>query len=184
MIAKDYDEYEPVPYDVEIAEQGYDMEVDYRLPLAGNQPDNKLLKKAHMLIDLLFPNSIEIGLSPRDHILNMGPHNVINTLIKNSIRRLHGLNHLFLVGEWAPDTKRWHYHGIISIKDIASLDKIRRRLEIDIGRVEVNNIRNEQCLEDYIFKVYHEPIIMNTIQPFTEDSYLLLVKKTPQLLNE
>lgn len=144
--------------------------------LAVNNPVK--LCDGHMIYDFLVKNSVVIGISPRDDVLNKCEnHAELNKLIKDTIRNTRGINSIFCVGEWAPHTHRWHYHGIARFEDILALERVKRKLSRFIGRTITEQLKDEEAYEDYMFKVYEEPVVMNTIQPFTESSYFLLVKK-------
>lgn len=110
---------------------------------------------------------VAIGISPKDEVLKQFTRGEITHLINKIFKRMRirgsdGTNDivrpiapliLTLVGEYSPK-HRWHYHGLIFVKNIEILQYIKKRLTKVIGRTVTENIRCVHTYVDYMFKSY------------------------------
>lgn len=108
-------------------------------------------------------SGLAIGISPTDEILRKYHR---GCLTKEINKLVYGIRErkdarmvrirplaFYIVGEYS-DKFRWHYHGLIKVKDVKTLDKIKRKLQDKIGRVVVEQIRNVPQYLEYMFKQY------------------------------
>lgn len=116
------------------------------------------------LIDNIDTRGVAIGISPNDSILEKYSRGEITDILYNMFdgMRVRGSDGglvpiapltLTLVGEYSPK-HRWHYHGIINVTDIKTLEKIKSRIRTKIGRVITEQINNTENYKRYIFKLY------------------------------
>lgn len=119
------------------------------------------IKKLKQSIDT---DGVCIGISPNDGILNKHTRGELTEFIQKLFERMRikgvdgHLNPikplvLVLVGEYSPK-HRWHYHGIIKVNNIVTLDKIKKKINQIIGRCITEQIRNDESYIDYMFKQY------------------------------
>lgn len=140
------------------------------IPLANRRP-----RMVETLRDNLLENihgCVELKISPCDNILNRDTHQTINNMIHACMSKRH--IKYSIVGEYQPQTHRWHYHGFMyppKEDTMNKIDKMRRSLVRQIGRTGTALIRNEICLVDYMIKTYVHPIVLNSVQPFKRDCY-------------
>lgn len=145
--------------------------------LRGNKDEGSVMKKPLGLITL--PKSVEysqylsitgceIHISPTDIVLNKYSHYIINRMIK---KILQGTDYS-IVGEYSPTNFRWHYHGILKIKDISKMDNIRRKLNKQIGRTDHMMIRDAEGYVKYMYKMYNTKYVMDTEQPWVKTSQI------------
>lgn len=112
-------------------------------------------------------HGVAIGISPTDKVLNEYNRgeitNIINRMFKSM--RMRGSDgalspiaplSLLLVGEYSPK-HRWHYHGIIKVNNITTLEAIKKRLRKSIGRTVTECINDTENYVDYMFKQYECP---------------------------
>lgn len=104
-----------------------------------------------------------IGISPRDDILNKYKRSEINNIIYKIFKRLRERDgvtgalapvarlSLVLVGEYS-DKLRWHYHGLVNVKNIDTLERVKRILQRSIGRVDTQLLRDYNKYKAYMFK--------------------------------
>jgi len=104
-------------------------------------------------------DGISIGISPSDVTLDKYERGEITNMIRNMFKRMRasdgqGLSlTLILVGEYSP-VHRWHYHGVLKVKNIKIVERIRKKLNTLIGRTVTEQIRNTELYKDYMFKQY------------------------------
>lgn len=131
------------------------------------------IQQAHDKLDDLVNGCVAIGISPTDTIIQNNTHDGINAIVKRIMKRRR--IKFFVVGEWSPK-HRWHYHGIVDVRNtiydsMKTLDLLKKSLTRQIGRTQTEQIQNEPAYVDYMLKCYENPIVLDTIQPFTISSY-------------
>lgn len=132
---------------------------DFVIPLAN--------LRQHMVVAM---GGVAVGISPTDNLLNKCKHNAINQMIRKTFNRR---NIPFLVvGEWSNTNHRWHYHGFMKPKDMKQLESIKRALNNQIGRTVTEQIKHHDYYLDYMLKCYETEYVLQTVQPFQEDSYV------------
>jgi len=110
---------------------------------------------------------VAIGISPTDKILNELSRGEITQLLTKIFMRIRMRGSdgraepiaplsLLLVGEFSPKF-RWHYHGLLKVNDVTTLDYIKRRLNKVIGRTVTEQINNTVNYVNYMFKQYECP---------------------------
>lgn len=118
------------------------------------------------IIDSLNAESyaVAIGISPTDSWLNDHPrlesslciHKMFSYMRKRessgALVPVAPLS-LVLVGEYS-DKHRWHYHGMIYVKNIVVLDSIKRTIQKKVGRVVTELIKDKESYINYMFKQY------------------------------
>jgi len=114
--------------------------------------------------DLINGDGVAIGISPSDKTLNEYTRGEITHIIRVTFNRLRARGSdgvlvpvaplaLHLTGEYSPQ-HRWHYHGIIKVNNIVTLDRIKKRLNKLIGRTVTEQINNTENYINYMFKQY------------------------------
>lgn len=112
-------------------------------------------------------SGMAIGISPTDKVLNQFNRGEITMLITKIFKTIRergvdgavrpiGPLSLLLIGEHSP-SHRWHYHGLIKVNNIVTLDHIKKRLTRVIGRTVTEQINNTENYLNYMFKQYECP---------------------------
>lgn len=124
----------------------------------------KMVQEVEELKRNVVTGGVAIGISPTDQVLAKYKRGEITQLIfklfKNSkTRAVEGTLvpeapvSLSLVGEYSPKF-RWHYHGILKVKDVTVLERFKRRITRVIGRCVFEQIHHYNEYIDYMFKQY------------------------------
>lgn len=109
---------------------------------------------------------VSIGISPSDDTLKRYSIEEINSRILKYLMRQREVGIVFAKGEGMPppallvgeysNKHRWHYHGVIIVKNIKTLDKIKRGLNNSIGRCVTEEISYVESYVNYCFKQYED----------------------------
>lgn len=130
---------------------------------------------------------VSIGISPSDDTLKKYSIEEINTRIQRYLMRQRESGIVFAKGEGMPppalligeysNKHRWHYHGVIFVKDIKTLDKIKRGLNNTIGRCVTEEIKYVESYVNYCFKQYDDPTKVDSKwNVFDKSKYISTVK--------
>jgi len=119
------------------------------------------------IVDSKLCNGLMIGISPKDDVINTMSRGEISKLIYDIFRKARerlstgalvpvaNLS-LVLIGEYSPAGHRWHYHGLIHVKDILTLERLKRRISLRVGRCVSGHVMNTEIYLGYMFKQYVE----------------------------
>lgn len=136
---------------------------------------------------------VSIGISPRDTVLSEMNHTEINKIINDYLLRVREGDAgarcphpppFLVIGEYSPQ-HRWHYHGAIAVKEMKTLDRIKKYIQRKIGRCVTAQISYVESYVDYCTKTYKDDSPLKVYSIFNDDCYVsnLKVKRVGEAAN-
>ena len=121
-------------------------------PLIHEETLETIREKTDRMIDN-DRGSMELTVTMKDSLLNRYKKKYIKMMIENIIRHTKGIRDCILIPDYS-NAGRFHYHGVVIFNKLSSMNTLKRKLTLQIGRTSIAQISYTESYKKYMYKIY------------------------------